>query len=81
MKNYLEIPSNFINKLIINVMTNVNRPRTTEEVLKAFGIPLTIIYGSEFAQNPKIFSLNFLLFLVGMGLNICALRLRKGSHS
>ena len=77
MKNYLEIPSNFINKLIINA----TGPRTTEGVLKAFGIPITIIFGSEFAQNPKIFSFNFLLLLVGMGLNICALSLRKGSRS
>lgn len=76
MKNYLAIPSNFINKLIIKA----NEPRTTKELLMAFAFP-TIIIGSEFAQNPKIFSFNFLLFLVGMGLNIWALNLGKGSRS
>lgn len=74
MKQYIEIPSNFLNKLIVKAY----EPRTIKELLMAFGIPTTIIFGSEFAQNPKILSFNFLLLLVGMGCNICALGLRKG---
>ncbi|MFB6466823.1 hypothetical protein ACE38V_08360 [Cytobacillus sp. Hz8] len=77
MKNNLDIPSNFLNKLIFKAI----EPRTIKEVLMAFGIPTTIIFGSEFTQNPKIFSFNFLLLLVGMGLNICALSLNKGGRS
>lgn len=73
MKNIIEVPSYFLNKLIVKT----KGPKTIRELLMAFGFPTTIIFGSEFAQNPKIISLNFLLLLVGMGLNICALSLRK----
>jgi hypothetical protein len=47
----------------------------------AFGLPTTIIFGGKFALNPSIISLNFLLLLVGIGLNIGVLSLRKGNHS
>jgi hypothetical protein len=77
MKNYIDIPTNFLNKLIIKAY----EPRTIRELLMAFGIPTTIIFGSEFAQNPKIISPNFLLLLIGMGLYICALSLRKGNRN
>jgi hypothetical protein len=77
MKNYLDIPSNFLNKLIVKA----NEPRTIRELLMAFGFPTTIIFCSEFAQNPKIISFNFLLLLVGMGFNISALCLGKGIRS
>jgi hypothetical protein len=76
MKKYIALQSNYLNKFIVNA----NEPRTITELLMAFGIPTTIVFGSEFAQNPKILSLNFLLLLVGMGLNICTLSLRKGNH-
>ncbi len=72
----MDIPSNFLNKLIVKA----NEPRTIRELLMAFGLPTIIIFGSEFAQNPKIISFNFLLLLGGIGLNICALSLRKGNH-
>jgi hypothetical protein len=77
MKQFIEIPSNFLNKLIVKA----NKPKTIRELLIAFGIPTIIIFGSEFAQNPKIISFNFLFLLVGMGLNICALSFRKGNRS
>lgn len=77
MKNIIDIPSHFLNKLIVKA----NVPKTMRELLMAFGIPTTIIFGSEFAQNPKIISFNFLLLLVGMGLNICSLSLRKVHRS
>jgi hypothetical protein len=73
MKQYIEIPSNFLNTLIVKAY----KPRTIREFLLTFGIPTTIIFGSEFAQDPKIISFNFLLLSVGMGLNICASSLRK----
>jgi hypothetical protein len=76
MKQFIEIPLNVLNKLIVNA----NKPRTIKELLIAFGIPTTIIFGSEFPKNPKIISFNFLFLLVGKGLNICALSIRKGNR-
>jgi hypothetical protein len=77
MKKYIVIPSNFLNKLIVKA----TEPRTFRELLMAFGLPTTIIFGGKFALNPSIISLNFLLLLVGIGLNIGVLSLRKGNHS
>ncbi|MEH6953225.1 hypothetical protein, partial [Neobacillus drentensis] len=46
------LQSNFLNKFIVKA----NEPRTITELLIAFVIPITIVFGSEFAQNPKIIS-------------------------
>lgn len=69
MKKFIEIASNFLNMLIVKI----NEPRTTKDLLVLFGISTTIIFGSKFAQNPKLLSFHFLLLFVGSGLNIGAL--------
>ena len=64
---------NILNRLIIKA----NEPKTISQILMAFGIPITLVFGIAFLLNPNFISLKFLLVLIGVGLVILAFSLRK----